>query len=99
MWVQMAEISQRQMIDRGESGNMAEAECKKCYQAINENADRCPHCGYEPRSMGWRMPALVALGAGLCLTGIGIPFGIAVFYGVYKAETEMKEWKPSNHSA
>lgn len=63
--------------------------CSRCGEEIERRADKCPHCGYNPQSIAWRVGAgALIFGGGLTLVSppvglFGVFLGIVAICGSY----------------
>lgn len=56
--------------------------CRRCEEEISRNVEECPHCGYHPQSIVWRV-GVGALLVGLGLVVVSPPIGLfGLFVGV-----------------
>ncbi|THE65707.1 hypothetical protein D8Y22_05925 [Salinadaptatus halalkaliphilus] len=56
--------------------------CSRCTEEIPRDAEACPHCGYDPQSIAWRVGVgLLIFGGALAV--VSPPIGIfGVFVGI-----------------
>ncbi len=70
--------------------------CGKCVSEISVEADRCPECGYEPRTdnkLGQTI--LLIIGVILTLTVVGAIIGLPLIYFSLKARKYAETQKPT----
>lgn len=72
--------------------------CKNCQTEIDDNANECAYCGYDPRANGQVARALfVFVGALLTMTIVGAVIGIPMIAVAVYGHNKSKGLKPTTH--
>ena len=75
---------------------MSQFVCEECREEISPEASTCPHCGYEPsRSEELKAALILATGAVLCLTIIGLPIGLYLGYKGHQKRQQSSSLRPA----